>query len=58
MQLLDAREEVAADAPLGVVGGALVRVLAVARSCTLSSETTSESGNSSRALNHVAIAAS
>ena len=58
VQLLDPREEVAARAALGVVRGALVRVLAVARSSTLSSETTSESGNSSRALNHVAIAAS
>ena len=58
MQLLDAREEVAARAALGVVRGALVRVLAVGEVEHLVERDDERVGERLARENHVAIAAS
>ena len=58
MQLLDPREEVRPDAALGVVGGALVRVLAVGEVELLLEDRREAAGNASRAASQDAIAAS
>ena len=58
MQLFDAGEEVRPRAALGVVGGALMRVLAVREVEHLLQRDHVRSGNVSRSENQVAIAAS
>ena len=56
MQLLDAGEQVPARARLRVVGGALVRVLAVGEVALLPEGRDEPSGNDSRSANQTAIA--
>ena len=58
MQLFDAGEEVRPGAALGVVRGALVRILPVGELDDLLERDQMGSGNVSRSENHVAIAAS
>ena len=58
VELVDAGEQMGACAPLGVVRGALVRVLAVRQLALLSKSGTATSGKGSRSAKRAAIAAS